>query len=211
MMTRILCYGDSNTWGFRPDSPFTRFPKDTRWTGVLDTLLGEQHEIIEEGLNGRTTVWDDPFGDHKNGMMYLPPCLESHAELDLVIIMLGTNDLKAHFDLTAADAAQGVKALVAKVRSSGAGPGGSAPNVLAVAPPPLGKLSLLAGVYGDAPEKSKDLGHQIGLIAEFINCPFMDAGSIVTSSDIDGVHWEADQHTLFAGAVAERIKSIFPG
>ena len=208
-MIRILCYGDSNTWGFKPDSPFTRFPKDTRWTGVLGRLLGEQYEIIEEGLNGRTTVWDDPFGDHKNGMMYLPPCLESHSALDLVIIMLGTNDLKAHFNLTAADVAQGAKALVAKVRSSGAGPGGSAPKVLLVAPPPLGKLSLLAGVYGNAPEKSKDLGHQIGLIAEFINCPFMDAGSIVTSSDIDGVHWEAGQHTLFAGAVAERIKSIF--
>ena len=134
-MYRILCYGDSNTWGFRPDQPFTRFPQDIRWTGVLRSILGLEHEIIEEGLNGRTTVWDDPFGDHKNGKTYLSPCLESHAELDLVIIMLGTNDLKAHFKLTAAEVAQGVKNLISIVRSSGSGRNGNTPEILVVAPP----------------------------------------------------------------------------
>ena len=112
--------------------------------------------------------------------------------------MLGTNDLKAHFKLTAAEVAQGLKMLVSIVRSSGSGRGGRAPHLLIVAPPPLGKLTLLAGVYGDAPEKSKFLAHEIQLITQFMNCPFMDAGRIVTSSEVDGVHWEADQHQRFA-------------
>jgi len=210
-MIRILCYGDSNTWGFRPEKPFTRFPHNVRWTGVLRLLMGDGYEIIEEGLNGRTTVWDDPFGDHKNGKTYLPPCLESHSELDLVIIMLGTNDLKAHFNLTPADVAQGLKALYTIVKSSGAGRQGAAPDLLIVSPPPLGKLTLLAGAYGDAPEKSLNLAMQIELITRLFGCHFMDAGEIVTSSPIDGVHWEADQHECFALAVSEKIRAILSG
>jgi len=208
-MYRIVCFGDSNTWGFRPDAPFTRYSREVRWTGVLGQLLGDQCEVIEEGQNGRTTVWDDPFNDHKNGKIYLPPCLESHAEIDLVIIMLGTNDLKAHFNYTAAEVAQGVKHLIAIVKGSGAGRNGNAPAILAIAPPPIGKLTLLAGIYGDAPARSKDIAHQIELIARFVGCPFMDAGETVTSSAIDGVHWEADQHRLFAEAVHERIRADF--
>lgn len=207
-MIRILCYGDSNTWGFRPDKPFTRFPHNVRWTGVLRLLLGDDYEIIEEGLNGRTTVWDDPFADHKNGKTYLPPCLESHSELDLVVIMLGTNDLKAHFNLTPADVAQGLKALHGLVKSSGSGRHGTAPDILIISPPPVGKLTLLAGTYGDASEKSLHLATQIELITRLFGCCFMDAGKIVTSSPIDGVHWEADQHKRFAHAVSEKIHSI---
>ncbi len=207
-MIRILCYGDSNTWGFRPDKPFTRFPHTIRWTGVLRMLLGDGYEVIEEGLNGRTTVWDDPFGNHKNGKTYLPPCLESHSELDLVILMLGTNDLKAYFNLTPADVAQGLKALHGIVKSSGAGRDGAAPEILIISPPPLGKLTLLAGAYGDAPLKSLHLAQEIERITRLFGCHFMNAGKIVTSSPIDGVHWEADQHQLFAEAVLEKIQSI---
>ena len=208
-MYRILCFGDSNTWGFIPDKPFTRYPRDIRWTGVLQRLLGNGGEVIEEGQNGRTTVWDDPFGDHKNGKIYLPPCLESHAELDLVVIMLGTNDLKAYFGLEAAEVAQGVKCLIGLDRSSGAGRHGSAPDLLVVSPPPLGKLHLLAGIYGDAPAKSQDLAHQIGLITQLLDCPFMDAGEVVTSSSTDGVHWDADQHHQFGEALYRRITTEF--
>lgn len=193
-----------------PDKPFTRYPPNIRWTGVLREILGSEFEIIEEGQNGRTTVWDDPYGDHKNGKTYLPPCLESHCELDLVIIMLGTNDLKAHFRLTAADVAQGLKALGSLVKSSGAGRGGMPPELLIVAPPPIGHLSLLAGVYGDAPEKSKQLAEQIELISRFCGYHFMDSGKIVTSSPVDGVHWEAEQHKRFALAISDRIRSLLP-
>ena len=207
-MIRILCYGDSNTWGFRPEKPFTRYPHTLRWTGVLRSLLGEGFEVIEEGLNGRTTVWDDPFNDHKNGKTYLPPCLESHSELDLVILMLGTNDLKAHYKLTAADVAQGLKALYSIVKASGSGRNGTAPAILIVSPPPLGKLTLLAGIYGEAPQKSLYLSEQIQLITQLLGCNFMDAGQVVTSSPIDGVHWEADQHQRFAQAVFDQVTSI---
>ena len=208
-MYRILCFGDSNTWGFIPDKPFTRYPSDVRWTGVLQRLLGDGCEIIEEGQNGRTTVWDDPFGDHKNGKKYLPPCLESHAELDLVVLMLGTNDLKAHFGLGAAEVAQGVKYLIGLVRSSSAGRHGRAPDLLVVSPPPIGKLHLLAGIYGDAPARSQDLAHHIGLITQLLDCPFMDAKEVVTSSSVDGVHWDADQHYLFGDALCRRITAEF--
>ena len=208
-MYRILCFGDSNTWGFIPDKPFTRYPSDIRWTGVLRRLLGNGFEVIEEGQNGRTTVWDDPFGDHKNGKIYLPPCLESHAELDLVVIMLGTNDLKAHFGLGAAEVAQGVKCLIGLVRNSCAGRQGSAPDLLVVSPPPLGKLRLLAGIYGNAPVKSQDLSNQIGLITQLLDCPFMDAGEVVTSSSVDGVHWDADQHHKFGSAIHSYITTEF--
>jgi lysophospholipase L1-like esterase len=208
-MYRILCYGDSNTWGFRPEQPFTRFPHDIRWTGVLRKLLGENYEVIEEGLNGRTTVWDDPFGDHKNGKTYLSPCLESHSELDLVIIMLGTNDLKDYFGLTAADVAGGLKALIGVVKMSGSGRQGTPPEILVVAPPAIGRLSLLAGIYGEqAAPKSKELPAQIQLITQLLQTHFMDAGQLVASSELDGVHWEADQHERFARAVHEKIKTI---
>lgn len=210
-MIRILCYGDSNTWGFNPAEPFTRLPHDVRWTGVLRTLLGEGFEVIEEGLNGRTTVWDDPFGEHKNGRVYLPPCLESHSELDLVIIMLGTNDLKDYFGLTAADVAGGLKALIGVVRASGSGRQGRSPEILIVAPPPIGRLSLLAGIYGDeAAPKSRELPGQIQLITKLFKTHFMDGSRSVTSSDLDGVHWEADQHQRFAEVIYGKIKTILP-
>ena len=95
-MKRILCYGDSNTWGYDPATQ-ERFDRATRWTGVLRTTLGDGYEILEEGLNGRTTVWDDPIEGYKNGHTYLVPCLETHRPVDLVVLMLGTNDLKKRF------------------------------------------------------------------------------------------------------------------
>ena len=98
---QILCFGDSNTWGYVPLT-VDRYPESVRWTGVMAQALGAGFRIIEEGQNGRTTVWDDPLeGDNKNGLRYLPACLESHHPLDLVIIMLGTNDLKARWNLCA--------------------------------------------------------------------------------------------------------------
>ncbi|MBQ9959278.1 MAG: acylhydrolase, partial [Oscillospiraceae bacterium] len=100
MEKRILCYGDSNTWGYI-GGVGERFGRDVRWTGRLQTLLGSDYTVIEEGLNSRTTVWDDPVEMHKNGYTYLMPCLQTHRPLDLVIIMLGTNDLERRFHVPA--------------------------------------------------------------------------------------------------------------
>ena len=134
-MKRILCFGDSNTWG---QDPLTgeRLGKDIRWPGVLAKDLGPSCEIIEEGMNGRTTVWDDPIQGYANGQDYLVPCLKSHRPLDLVIIMLGTNDLKNRFSLSARDIAKGAAVLVGIVFKSDCGVKQAAPKVLLVAPRP---------------------------------------------------------------------------
>ena len=207
-MYRILCYGDSNTWGFRPEHPFTRFPHDIRWTGVLRKLLGENYEVIEEGLNGRTTVWDDPFGDHKNGKTYLSPCLESHSELDLVIIMLGTNDLKARFSLPACDVAAGAGTLVDVVLKSETSREDSAPPVLLIAPPPLGALSDFAEMFEGGAAKSQGLSRHYRLIAEERGCAFLDAAEVIVSSDVDGIHFDLDEHHKLGQAVAGLVREF---
>ena len=105
-MAVILCYGDSNTWGYDPVGN-ARFGPDDRWTGVLRTTLGSAHSVIEEGLNGRTTNVDDQIEEHRNGRTYLMPCVQSHAPFDVITIMLGTNDLKERFHRSAALPGQG--------------------------------------------------------------------------------------------------------
>ena len=110
-MRTILRYGDSNIRGIDPETG-ERFPEDVRWPGVLRTRLGDDYTVIEDGLSGRTTVWDDPIeGVHKNGRTYLRPCLESHSPVDLIALMLGTNDLKKRFGSSASDIAQGAAEL----------------------------------------------------------------------------------------------------
>ena len=124
----ILCYGDSNTWGSDPETR-ERFPEDVRWPGVLRKRLDEEYRVIEEGLPGRTTVRDDPIeGGHKNGRTYLMACLESHRPLDLITLMLGTNDLKARFGSSASDIAQGAASLADMMLRSGCGPDCGAPT-----------------------------------------------------------------------------------
>ncbi|MDI9594228.1 MAG: SGNH/GDSL hydrolase family protein, partial [Atribacterota bacterium] len=136
----ILCFGDSLTWGWNPVDR-GRYPFEKRWTGVLQKELGKDYRIIEEGLNGRTTIWDDPIEGEKNGKKYLIPCLESHLPLDLVIIMLGTNDLKLRFNKSAFDIAAAADSLIQLVQKSRAGRDSQSPKALLVSPPPLGKLT----------------------------------------------------------------------
>ena len=110
-MKTILCYGDSNTYGYNPANGM-RYPKNVRWPGCLGILLGNEYEVIEEGCNGRTTVFDDPIEGWKNGLDYLRPCLNTHKPIDLVIMMLGSNDLKEVFGAEAKDSAAGAATLV---------------------------------------------------------------------------------------------------
>jgi lysophospholipase L1-like esterase len=143
----VLCYGDSNTWGSDPETG-ERFPEGVRWPGVLRRELGEEYRVIEEGLPGRTTVRDDPIeGDHKNGRSYLRACLESHRPIDLVTIMLGTNDLKERFGSSASDIAQGAASLADWTLRSGCGPEGGAPVVVLISPPAVGRLTDMAQMF----------------------------------------------------------------
>lgn len=206
-MQRILCYGDSNTWGYDPVH-HTRYPKAARWPGVLAQTLGDGYEIIEEGLGGRTTVWDDPIEGYKNGYTYLIPCLESHRPLDLVIILLGTNDLKTRFHVSAYDIAESAGVLARVVQASRAGPDDRPPAALLIAPPPLAKLTDLAERFDGAAPKSLRLGQHYRRVAGERGCAFLDAGAVICSSDLDGIHLEASEQFKLGQAAAVKVKEI---
>ncbi len=211
-MKTILCYGDSNTWGCAPminwdDSP--RYGPDVRWGSVMRTILGDGYWVVEEGLGGRTTIWNDPVeGEQKNGKMYLPACLESHQPIDLVILMLGTNDLKHRYGLSAWDIAASAGTLVNMIQTSTCGPNKTAPKVLLICPPPLGKLTLFAEMLEGGTEKSRQLPPHYKSMADRYGCVFFDAGQIVKSSDRDGVHFEPEDQQKLGRAVAAKVKEI---
>ncbi len=206
-MKEVLCFGDSNTWGFNPVDK-SRYPREVRWVERLQQELGGGYHVIAEGQNARTTVWDDPVTGDKNGLRYLGPCLESHKPLDLVIIVLGTNDLKQRFAVTAYDIAQSAGRLVETVRRSDTGPAGRPPAALLVAPPPLGRLTELADMFRGGAEKSRELAARFAERAQLLGCPFFDAGTVVRSSDIDGVHWAPEHHARFAAAIAAETRRL---
>ena len=203
----ILCYGDSNTWGYNPATQ-GRYARNERWTGVLREELGEGYYVIEEGLNGRTTVWDDPLEDYRNGKEYLLPCLRSHKPLDLVVIMLGTNDLKARFSAPACTVAEGAGVLVDLVTKSETGPREGAPQVLLVAPPPFATLSEFAEDFKGGREKSMLLSRHFRVIAEERGCALLDAGEVIVSSELDGIHLDLAEQRKLGVAIAGRVREM---
>jgi lysophospholipase L1-like esterase len=209
----ILCYGDSNTYGLMPmTSPAStsRFAVGERWTSVLQNRLGSDYRVIEEGLSARTTVHDDPIeGLHKNGFNYLLPCLESHNPIDIVVLMLGTNDLKARFSVGPADIAASVMKLIGLIRSAQVGPHGKCPEIVLMAPVPIQEIGFLGEIFLGGAEKSKQLAPKYRLIAEEIGAAFIDAGEFAVCSAIDGIHYDADQHQNLANAVADLILNQF--
>lgn len=207
-MKTILCYGDSNTWGSDPETR-ERFPEDVRWPGVLARNLGEGYRVIEEGLPGRTTVRDDPIeGDYKNGRTYLTACLESHKPIDLITLMLGTNDLKARFGSSASDIAQGAASLADMMIRSGCGPDGGAPVVVLISPPAVAKLTDMAQMFEGAEAKSRQFPEHYERFAEHQGAEFFDASEVIVSSDVDGIHLDPGEHRKLGEAVAERIRRI---
>ena len=209
MTKNILCYGDSNTWGSNASGE-ARFDCAERWPGVLQNALGNGYRVIEEGLPGRTTVWDDPIEGYKNGLTYLHPCLASHAPLDLVILMLGTNDLKARFSLTAYDIAQGAGVLVRVIQKSEAGVGGAAPLILLIAPsrihPPDGSDAAL--MFSGGAQKSAALGEQFARMAAEYACGFLDAENLVSLDPVDGIHLTREDHHRLGETVAEKVRAM---
>lgn len=190
-----------------------RYSRDERWGGVLRNALGEEYLVIEEGLCGRTTVWDDPVeGIHKNGQTYLLPCLESHRPIDLVIILLGTNDLKRRFSTGAFDIAQGAGVLVQIVQKSQSGPNERPTKVLLLAPPPIEKLAgtEFAEMFEGAEKKSKNLSREFRRVAEELDCEFLDAADLIVSSKLDAIHLDTEEHRKLGEAVAARVREILP-
>jgi lysophospholipase L1-like esterase len=161
-------------------------------------------------LPGRTTVRDDPIeGDHKNGRTYLMACLESHRPLDLVTLMLGTNDLKARFGSSASDIAQGAASLADMMLRSGCGPDGGAPVVVLISPPEVATLTDMAQMFEGAEEKSRQFAGHYERFADQHGCEFFDASEVIVSSDVDGIHLDAAEHGKLGEAVAARIVEIF--
>jgi len=207
-MRTIVCYGDSNTWGADPSSP-NRFAHDVRWTAVLARELGDGYRVVEEGLNGRTTVVDDLIEPDRNGYRQIIPILESQHPVDLVIIMLGTNDLKARFNRTAADIGQSVSLLANVARGTLFGPEQTRPKVLILCPPPIAKLTDFEAMFAGAHEKSLQMPHFYALAAKWSNSDFLNAGDAIHSSDVDGIHFDQDQLEPLGKAVAEKVRAIF--
>jgi lysophospholipase L1-like esterase len=185
-----------------------RFDEETRWPRVLGRTLGRGYEVIEEGLGGRTTVWDDPIEGYKNGREYLIPCLESHRPLDVVIILLGTNDLKKRFSLSAFDIAQGAGVLVRVVQGSQSGREGLGPRVLLLAPPPTAALTGYAEMFEDAGRKSQKFSEHYGRVAREMGCAYLDTSMVIVSSPLDGVHFEREAHRKLGNAVAVKVKEL---
>lgn len=209
-MRSVLCYGDSNTYGQTlADRPAERFGPTERWPRVMQAALGAGWLVVEEGLSGRTTVSDDPIeGKIRNGRRYLEPCLLSHRPLDAVILMLGTNDLKARFNKPASEIAMGVRALIDDIKSLNVGRAGT-PEILLVAPPPI--LKDLRGwepVFAGGYEKSLALAREYEAVADSMEVHFFDAGSVVTSTPLDGFHLDLDAHRVLGLALAEEIRNI---
>ena len=211
-MRTLLLFGDSNTHGTMPlpDLGFSgRFPRDERWAGRLARLLPDW-DVINEGQPGRTTLHDDPIeGAHRNGLAVLPALLETHRPMDVVLIMLGTNDQKQRFSVNATDIALSLERLVLFIRAYGAGPDGAAPGILLVSPPPILEAGCLADIFAGGATISHALGPQIKAVADRQRVPFLDAGTLVKVSPVDGIHYDAPANPVLAEAFAAAIGMHF--
>ena len=211
----IMCFGDSLTWGWVPTiegAPTHRYPYHHRWTGAMAAALGDGYHIIEEGLSARTTSLDDPNDPRLNGSAYLPAALASHLPLDLVILLLGTNDTKTYFRRTPFEIANGMAKLVGQVYGSAGGVGAAypAPKVLVVAPPPLAAMPhpFFEGLFEGGREKTAALAGQYRSMADFMKVEFFDAGSVIKTEGCDGIHLTAENNVALGNAVAAKVAAM---
>ncbi len=208
-MKTILCYGDSNTYGYNP-SDGMRYPEDIRWTGRLQSLLGSGYRVIEEGCNGRTTIFDDPVEGWKNGRDYLRPCLNSHKPVDIVILMLGSNDLKETFHASAEQIGAGAAVLVEIIQSFTKEKQGSVPEIILISPPEIGEGICSSVFYGsfreDAVQRSREFPKYYERVAEEYGCVFFDAAKYITASKEDSLHLDPEAHERLARELSEIVK-----
>jgi lysophospholipase L1-like esterase len=208
----VLAYGDSNTHGTVPMATLEdtgRWGPAERWPGVLATELGAGWRVVEEGLPGRTTVYPDPIsGVHKNGLALLPAALESHRPVDLVVLMLGTNDCKQRFNVPPVEIGESVSLLLHLIRHSYMGPDAGQPRTLLVAPPPVEEAGCLAEIFAGGAAKGRRLAADYARVAGRHGAAFLDAGQVMAVSPLDGVHFDAPAHAALGRAVAVAIREM---
>ena len=213
-MQQILVCADSLSWGLIPGTR-ERLAFRDRWPGVLGHELlrrGQEVRVIEDCLNGRRTVWDDPFKPGRNGLDGLEQRIEINSPLALVILFLGTNDFQTTHHVNAWQSAQGIGSLVAAVRRAPIEPGMPTPKVLSIAPPPIQiAKGAIAPKFQDAETKAVGLSAAIRDVAVDSQCEFFDAGEVTTTSSIDGVHLDKDQHQVLGSTLAPRVAAILTG
>ena len=208
----ILCFGDSNTHGYNSKTG-GRFTVEERWTKLLQRKLGDDYYVIEEGLSGRTTSFDDPVFEGLSGLNAIYPCMMTHEPLDLVIIMLGTNDTKDRFNANGFIIGKGLERLTQKAIDTHAA-WRNKPNILLVAPPPIHPdyaKTAVAGEMGDkCVERSRALAKEFKDVADRLGCHFIDAGSIpgIEMYPYDWMHLSLDSHRIFAEYLAEYLPKI---
>lgn len=218
-MKRILCFGDSNTWGCIPrweasPLPSERYDAETRWPCVMASMLGENWELIEEGLGGRTTIYSFPGESYRYGDRYLHPCMLSHRPLDYIVLMLGTNDLQPRMHpepFKKSQMKEGLIKLIQLIHSlPECGVNGAPSRILVIAPPPI-KLAKgrpeVSEKYGceKGVELSLEFGKLYKEVAEEYGCGFLDASLYAEAGDADGVHFTQESHPALGIAIAEKI------
>lgn len=210
-MHQILVYADSLSWGIIPNTR-NRFSFDQRWPGVMEIELqgmGESVRVIEDCLNGRRTVLEDPFKPGRNGIIGIEQRIEVNSPLSLVILCLGTNDFQSMHQHNAWHSAQGIGAIVSAIRRAPIEPGMTIPKILVVAPPPIQKAKgPIAPKFEGAEHKALNLASAIEKVANETGCAFFNAGSVTTTSKVDGVHLDAEQHLALGKAVAKKVKPL---
>lgn len=210
-MKYILCYGDSNTWGCVPEK-FTRYDFNVRWPGYMKNLLGDGYHVYENALNGRTTVFEDPIEEGRNGRANFEVTLMQNAPIDLFIVMLGTNDCKNRFAKEPWDIAWGLDLLISYVKKSECGRDGGCPEILILSPIHISNewgSSLHHTVFSEESiRKSKQLAEVYKVIAERNNCHFMDASKYASPCG-DGIHMSEEGHASLGKAIAEKVLEIF--
>ncbi|MGI9400216.1 MAG: SGNH/GDSL hydrolase family protein [Rhizobiaceae bacterium] len=211
-MKTLICFGDSNTHGTLPMRSIDdkrRFAFYERWPGVVAEFLGDGWSIIEEGLPGRTTVHDDPIeGRHKNGMSALPMVLETHRPIDALVIMLGTNDLKARFSVGPWDIADAAGRLVEAAISIPCWADENNPSILLVCPAPIIETGSLTQMFAGGEAKSKLFGEFFASAVDRFPCEYLDAGTVFKSSPVDGIHLDESAHKSLGLAIGQKIKSM---
>ncbi len=209
-MKYVLCYGDSNTWGFVPVTR-ERYDFHTRWPGVAQGVLGDRCRIYENALNGRTTVFEDPIEEGRCGKTGFPVVLMMNAPLDLVVIMLGTNDCKKRFGMDPWDIAWGMDLLVQYVQKAACGRDGGCPRILVVSPPAMGSdwdSTIHNTVFGpEAEAKAAQLAERYREVARLRNVDFFDAAQYAKGEG-DCIHLSAETHRRLGEALAARIADI---